>query len=632
MTSRVLALTAVAALVVAVFVPKIAGRQGTPPARPQTPAPAAGGTITKGDFRFAYDDRGISSLANPHDPFGATLTTPATTGGRGGRGGQGAAGRDARADDELSRRRTRRLDELHARSPHAARPRSASTVSYASDDRRRSRSSRRTRPTGACSTGRSISKPRARAGPRRRSRHHRFPCRARRARRRPTSSSAGSCKHQFVSGAGSFFYYVRASGAPPFLLVTVQARHEARVHRRRRRPRRRHRSTCTRAKVAGAETRGTWRQPNTTLDLAPPARQQGVVRLPHAVGVELRRAARPALPGRPLRRPRRARHDGARRTSPRASRSTRRRSIESVTAEFPAQTTITPLAAPQVAAPADTHVYEVAFKKLGENMLTITHDGGRKTYLEFFVTEPMETLIKKRAAFLVNQQQIKDPSKWWNGVYGIYDMKAKVVAHDRRPGHLSRSHGLRAHVRRPGPVEGAVSRGEERHVPGPEGNRVARVLHQELRLGRTAAQGRRAAVSVRRVRHAELVRQSRSAAGARTTPSSSPTARRRSRDLDKEHVWRSYDYPHVVMLYFHMYQIAKLYPEMSTYLDARRLSQSRLGDRARVLHLSVRDLSVVLRDVQMGPLQRARRARPHRRARARGLPGPGRRGCATSGR
>jgi hypothetical protein len=40
------------------------------------------------------------------------------------------------------------------------------------------------------------------------------------------------------------------------------------------------------------------------------------------------------------------------------------------------------------------------------------------------------------------------------------------------------------------------------------------------------------------------------------------------RDLDKEHVWRSYDYPHVIMLYFHMYQIAKLYPELSTYLDA----------------------------------------------------------------
>lgn len=40
------------------------------------------------------------------------------------------------------------------------------------------------------------------------------------------------------------------------------------------------------------------------------------------------------------------------------------------------------------------------------------------------------------------------------------------------------------------------------------------------------------------------------------------------RDLNKEHVWRSYDYPHVVMFYFHMYEIAKKYPAMSKYLDA----------------------------------------------------------------
>jgi hypothetical protein len=40
------------------------------------------------------------------------------------------------------------------------------------------------------------------------------------------------------------------------------------------------------------------------------------------------------------------------------------------------------------------------------------------------------------------------------------------------------------------------------------------------------------------------------------------------RDLSKEHVWRSYDYPHVVMFYFHMYEIAKKYPAMSKYMDA----------------------------------------------------------------
>ena len=76
MTSRVLALTASCAVVVAMFVPEIAGRQGTPLARPQTPAPAPLGTITKGDFRFAYDDRGISSLANPRIPLAPRSRRP----------------------------------------------------------------------------------------------------------------------------------------------------------------------------------------------------------------------------------------------------------------------------------------------------------------------------------------------------------------------------------------------------------------------------------------------------------------------------------------------------------------------------------------------------------------------------
>ena len=97
--------------------------------------------------------------------------------------------------------------------------------------------------------------------------------------------------------------------------------------------------------------------------------------------------------------------------------------IERIEAEHPAQTTVRPLGEPV----AGHRVYEASFRRLGENMLTVVHDGGRRTFLEFFVTEPLETLIQKRAAFLVARQQIKDPSKWWDGVYGPYDMAAKVT-------------------------------------------------------------------------------------------------------------------------------------------------------------------------------------------------------------
>jgi hypothetical protein len=36
----------------------------------------------------------------------------------------------------------------------------------------------------------------------------------------------------------------------------------------------------------------------------------------------------------------------------------------------------------------------------------------------------------------------------------------------------------------------------------------------------------------------------------------------------RAHVWRIYDYPHIVMLYFRMYHIAKFYPELVKHLDA----------------------------------------------------------------
>ena len=233
----------------------------------------------------------------------------------------------------------------------------------------------------------------------------------------------GFLRHQFISGHGSFFYFVRASGAPPFLLVTVRpgtkleyaggggGRGGAQVY-------------VHSSRTGGAETRGTWRQAHTALDLAPAGRPGSKVsygfRMQWADSYdELREMLFQAglfdirvVPGMTV----------PENLTARFSLHTKAK-VETITAEFPAQTTITSFGEPK----RDHRVYEVAFKKLGENMLTINHDGGRQTYLEFFVTEPMETLIKKRAAFIVDKQQIKDPTKWWNGVYGPYDMKAKVA-------------------------------------------------------------------------------------------------------------------------------------------------------------------------------------------------------------
>jgi len=41
-----------------------------------------------------------------------------------------------------------------------------------------------------------------------------------------------------------------------------------------------------------------------------------------------------------------------------------------------------------------------------------------------------------------------------------------------------------------------------------------------------------------------------------------------NRQNDPMHIWRVYDYPHIFMMYYHMYEIAKYYPDMVSYLDA----------------------------------------------------------------
>ncbi len=92
--------------------------------------------------------------------------------------------------------------------------------------------------------------------------------------------------------------------------------------------------------------------------------------------------------------------------------------IDSVAAEFPAKTSIEYVGKRGV----DTHVYKVKFDKLGENMLKINYGGNKEwTTIEFFVTEPLETVIKKRANFLVTSMQHNDPTKPWYGAYGDWD-------------------------------------------------------------------------------------------------------------------------------------------------------------------------------------------------------------------
>jgi hypothetical protein len=386
----------------------------------------------------------------------------------------------------------------------------------------------------------------------------------------------GFTKHQFIEGAGSFLCFVRASGVGPYLIVTTKpgtnleytgvvgtgrappgppnpaarigrfGTFAAFIHSR---------------LTAESQPRGTWRQPNTALKLAAAGSDGSKV----AYGFRMHWAKtyddmretlyRDGLfdmrmvPGMTIPSDLTAKfalHTQAR--------------IEGIDPEFPAETTVSSLGEPQ----PGYHLFEAKFGRLGENRLAIRHDGGRRTYLEFFSTEPLETLIKKRSAFIAFHQQWRDPTKWYDGLFSVYDMQHKIL---RSPEDTDGFDGRMGYVltcddtclgKAPYVAEKNV------HYPAPKEIEAVEYYLQHFVWGGLQRTDKEVPYpyAIYGIPNWKIQRD--------------PVAKRafevndnRRPDLaEKIRVFRSYDYPHVTMLYFHMYEIAKKYPTMLKYLDA----------------------------------------------------------------
>ena len=218
--------------------------------------------------------------------------------------------------------------------------------------------------------------------------------------------------------------------------------------------------------------------------------------------------------------------------------------IDSVKAEFPDKTKIEY----QGERKKGYHIYKVSFSKLGENMLTINYDKDKKMVLEFFVTEPLETVIKKRAAFLVNKQQHRDPNKWYYSVYSDWDMKNHILrSADDRDGL---STWLTDACDDGGNARPAYVASKNVYFPNQE--EIASVdlyIKHYLWGSMQQTEDEPYPYGIYGIPNWKQNRESDAAP---------PNG--------KTHLWRIYDYPHIVLLYYRMYQIAKFYPEMKMEL------------------------------------------------------------------
>jgi hypothetical protein len=360
-------------------------------------------------------------------------------------------------------------------------------------------------------------------------------------------------KHHFIAGDGSFIYFVRPNGEPPYLVVTVLP--GTRLESYASEGRGVYRALVHSGMTAGAETRGTWRQPQTMKNLGPVGASDGRTK----IGFRFQWAGsydeireilyREGLfdirivPGMTV--PEDLPAKIALRTKAK---------IEALEPEFPDRTKITDLGEKT----PGTRLFQIEFRRLGENLISIRHDGGRRTILEFFVTEPLETLIKKRSAFIVSRQQHRDPVKWYDGLFSVYDMRAKRLRGPDDTDGFDFWWGYVLACDDPALSKAPFVASKNVHFPVREEISAVEYYLEHFVWGKLQRTDKETPYPY----------------GIHGVPNwrdaRDPLLRAKSSNsnLDKMKIWRSYDYPHLVMLYYHMYEIAKKYPATVKYLDA----------------------------------------------------------------
>ncbi len=360
-------------------------------------------------------------------------------------------------------------------------------------------------------------------------------------------SWASVMKHGFVSGNGSHFFWMRSNSVGPYL-VMLPDRNTAFEYwdNRDTAGTRRGYAAYLHSTLSGAEAAahgGQWRQPHTSLHLAPgETREYGlsfVWRRDYAAVrntfVEAGLIDVDVVPGMTLPTDLEA-LVALRSADP----------VTGLTAEYPDATRIE-----LVSQAGDTSIYRLQLTRLGENRITVHQGDGRVTHLEFFATEPVETLIAKRGAFIAAHRH-EDPAKWYRGLLAEWAMDTQLLL---GPDEYDRIRGWRIYevtCDDPGLSKPAFL--ASKNALYPVASEVA-ALDDYIEhfvwggLQRTTAErypyGIYGIIDWKRNRD-----------------SADPG------DKGQLHIWRPYDYPHIFLMYFGMYQVARDHPHIATRLSA----------------------------------------------------------------
>lgn len=205
------------------------------------------------------------------------------------------------------------------------------------------------------------------------------------------------------------------------------------------------------------------------------------------------------------------------------------KSVSSIAAQYPSQTTITPLGT----APDGHRLYSLTLSRLGQNDITVNYGNGEKTVLQFYAIEPIANALQRHATFMVNNQQWNVPGDIRDKVFDDWMMQS-----NSRRNVFNGYWGWGD--------DWGLTHGQflaEKNVQKPVATEIEALdKYLETAIWTNLMNGHHGDYLI----HDFLMPE----------PNTTPT-------------YRGYAYPHVYNTYFSMYKLAKMYPDMIDYTHPR---------------------------------------------------------------
>lgn len=195
--------------------------------------------------------------------------------------------------------------------------------------------------------------------------------------------------------------------------------------------------------------------------------------------------------------------------------------------------------------------YSFSLTKLGENTLWLKDSRGYTTNLDFFVTEPLETLIRKRGSFIASHQH-NDENLWYNGLLAEWNNESGALLGPDNYDHIKGWRIYEVTCDDPGLSKPAFLSGKLAELPVEEEIRAMdRYVENFVWGGLQCTEEEHYPYALYGIPDWKTNRESDDE-GLR----------------GKLHIWRVYDYPHIFMMYYNLYRIKKQNPNAPLTHDA----------------------------------------------------------------